>query len=158
GELPGEGLELVPLPELTASEQDVVTEHLLIFETAADESLPTPLDYQSDSEDLARWWHKIEHFDLSLGPGLSFLADRTGCTTAVMIAGSSAESTGGRKVASFFSSLFSGVASATSATDLFLGFVDLRTGDILWVGEHLESGDWVADAESLSKRGDLLKM
>jgi len=157
-ELPVKGLELVSLPQLSESEQDVVTEHVLFFGAAADASLPTPLDVGTDSKDLDAWWHKIEHFDLCLGPGLSFLKERTGCSTAVMIAGAAAESTGGRKVATFFGTLFGGMYAPTSATDLFLGFVDLETGDLLWVGEHSDTGDWMADADALSKREDLKKI
>ena len=154
GALPNEGLELVPLPDLSESERGVVTEHVYFFGVAADTSLPAPLDVATDSKDLDAWWHKIERFDLCLGPGLSFLAERTGCSTAVLIAGSAAESTGGRKWASFFGG-FLGAPMATGATDLFLGFVDLRTGDLLWVGEFAEAGDWSVDVDSLSEREDL---
>ena len=157
-ELPGKGLQTVSLPQLSESELADVTEHVYFFRIAADTSLPTPVGAANDSKDLDAWWHKIERFDLSLGPGLSFLAERTGCSTAVLIAGYAAESTGGRKVASFFSSILSGAVVPTSATDLFLGFVDLRTGDILWVGEHLDQGDSFSDADALSQRKDLEKI
>ena len=150
-ELPSEGFEVVALPVLSAEESAAVQEHVFMFRTAADGSLPTPLDVDPNSGDADAWWHKVERFDLCLGPGLSFLADRTGCSTAVMVAGMAAESTGGRKWVTFFFN----TAAPTSATDLFLGLVDLRTGDILWVGEHADLGDVLSDADALTERDDL---
>jgi hypothetical protein len=150
-ELSIEGLEVVAFPPLSEDERAAVQEHVWMFHVAADASLPTPLDVQPGTEDLAAWWHKIQHFDLSVGPGLSFLAERTGCSAGVMVAGSAAESTGGRKWLTFFAQGY----APTSATDVFLGMVDLRTGDLLWVGEHADLGDWLVDADALTEREDL---
>jgi hypothetical protein len=153
-ELAAGGFEVVPLPALGAEEQAVVDEHVYMFRAASDGSLPNPGDVV-DGPDVEAWWHKVEGFDLSLGPGLASLAERTGSSAAVVVAGASVQSTGGRKLATFLGSLLTGTYAPTSATDVFLGFVDLRTGDILWVGEHQDEGDWFVDADELTERGDL---
>lgn len=152
-----QGVQTVSIPELSTDEQALVQEHLYMFRVAADVHLPSPLG-ATTSKDLEAWWHKVERFDLSLGPGLAFLADRTGCETALLSAGITIVPTSGRKFTSFLQSFLAGTTIPTGGTDLFVGLVDLRSGDLLWVNEHAQSGDFLFSADSLLERKDLEKI
>lgn len=152
--LPAQGLALVTMPQLDAPEQALVEEHVLLFEAACNATFPMPAGVPYGSEDGDLWWPKVARFDLGLGPGLSFLAQRTGCSTGVFLAGLALESTGGRRAWSVFGSLL-GVHEQTSLSRLFLGFVDLESGAILWTGMHVDTGDWADSADSLTEREEL---
>jgi len=155
--LPGEGLAVVALPELSSEERAALEEHVLMFEAAANGSLPMPAGVPLASQDGELWWDQVVRFELELGPGLAFLAQRTGATTAVVLAGAAIEPTGGRQALSVFGSLLGGYEQI-SATRLNLGFVDLASGAILWAGFHADEGDWLDGADALTEREDLARI
>jgi hypothetical protein len=120
-------LRPVALPPLSAEEQQLVEQYTALYDTVAS----TAIIYSRGLEGSA-WSHKIDHFDYTLGPGLAFLAERTGVDRALIITGEDVISTGGRKAA-FVVAAALGVAIPLGHTIMVAGVVDLRTGDLHWL-------------------------
>ena len=113
-------LVVVPLVPLSNEESRRLLDHQLLFQLLVRNAFRFQI--RAESPGLAFWglsnamspfWQEVERFDQTLGPGLSFLADRTGADAVVMS----------------FAEL------RTPRVSTFLGWVDLRTGDLLWVAE-----------------------
>ena len=97
------------------------------------------------------WGHKKDAFDYTLGPGLAFLAERTGADTAVFTGGHAMRSTGGRVLLAI-AAAGAGFAIPMGNSNLSLAIVDLKTGDIQWLNatqrlsvHDLETPDSVDD-------------
>ena len=98
--------------------------------------------------DQKAWRHKLERFDLTLGSGLSFLANRTGADTALFVVANSVVPTAGRKTAAFFSAMLGGTG-ATGYSSLLVGLVDCRSGDLLWINGEVSIGQVFLSQEML---------
>jgi hypothetical protein len=117
------------LPPLTEEEQQLVEQYTALYDTVAGSALI----YSRILGGTPAWKHKVDHFDYTLGPGLAFLADKTGVERALFITGEDTISTGGRKVMFVLAAALGGVAIQMGNTVLVAGVVDLRTGDLHWI-------------------------
>ncbi len=120
-------LRPVKLPALSEKEQELVEQYTTLYDTVAGAAI-----YYTRNSSGTAWEHKIDHFDYSLGPGLAFLAEKTGVERALIITGEDVISSGGRKAA-FVVAAMLGVSIPLGHTVLIAGVVDLRTGDLHWL-------------------------
>jgi hypothetical protein len=140
-------LRPVSLPPLNEEEQQLLEQYTALYDTVAGTAI-----LYSQGVYGAAWKHKMDHFDYTLGPGLAFLADKTGVERALFITGEDVISTGGRKAMFVVAAAF-GVSIPLGRTVLVAGVVDLRTGDLHWI-DHSFS----ADAETLRNAEDVRSM
>ena len=120
--------ELHKLGELSSEEDAIVEEHVALFDAVAGSALAHTM-----LPPVAKAWQpKVEHFDYTLGPGLAFLADKTGADKALIVFGEDVISTGGRKAAFIVAAAF-GVGIPMGHSFMIAGLVDLKSGDILWM-------------------------
>jgi hypothetical protein len=127
-------LRPVALPPLSEEERQLVAQYTALHDTVAGSAMLYSGGYFGSA-----WKHKMDHFDYTLGPGLAFLADKTGVERALFITGEDVISTGGRKAMFVVAAAF-GVAIPMGRTVLVAGVVDLRTGDLHWI-DHAFSTD-----------------
>lgn len=127
-------LTLVELPELTPEESALLDQHLALNETVVGTAIATTSPSSGNA-----WLHKSRHFDYSIGPGLSLLADKTGADKAIMVIGEDVRSSSGRKAAFIVLAAF-GVGIPLGNAVTIASIIDLRTGDILWVDRHISIG------------------
>ncbi len=141
-------LELVSLDGLTDEQDDVIEEHLALFNVVAGGALGHTMIQPVDTA----WLPKAKRFDYTLGPGLSFLRELTGTDRAMVLFGEDVVSSAGRKAAFVVGALF-GVAVPLGHSFLLAGIVDLDSGDILWMDYTASAGDQTfrerADVEAL---------
>ena len=119
---------------LTADEQKIVDEHLALFNTVAANVLWASLPANAD------WHFKTEHFDYTLGDGLSFLKTKYGLDAGLILLGEDVVSTSVRKTAAFVGAML-GVAIPLGHSVLIVGLVDFSTGDLLWMNHEISAGD-----------------
>lgn len=123
---------VVALPELTDEETATLDEHVSLAKVVwADAHILTTLGG-------AAWKHKATKFDYTLGPGLAFLAEKTGADKALIIIGEDMHTTTGRK-AMFFAMAALGVAIPLGHTVMVGKLVDLKTGDLLWMNTWVDA-------------------
>lgn len=128
-------LKLVELPELTAEESTLLNQHMALNETVVFTAIATTGTLSGNA-----WLHKSKHFDYSIGPGLSFLADKTGADKAIMVIGEDVRSSAGRKAAAVVLAAF-GVGIPLGNVVTVTNIIDLHSGDILWVNHHFSVGE-----------------
>lgn len=114
----------LPFPELSEKEVEVVEEHIALYETAAVSAI--------QMIDFAGIKDKKKNFNYTIGPGLAFLAEKTGADAVIFLVGEQQKSTGGR-VAMMVLAAAAGAATSTGGSLIIAGIVDLRTGDIRWI-------------------------
>lgn len=122
-------LETIAMPELSAEEIATVDEHVALYRVVG-----LTARVMTAGTDPA-WAHKREHFDYTLGSGLSFLKEKTGADVALIVAGADFVSTAGRKGMMVIGAMF-GVPIALGNSNLVIGMVDLKSGDILWMNSE----------------------
>ena len=118
---------------LTPDEQKTLEEHLALFNTVTANVLWTSLPVNT------AWHFKTEHFDYTLGDGLSFLKTKYDVDAGLIIVGEDVVSTAGRKTTAFVGAMF-GVAVPLGHSVLIGGLVDFRTGDLLWMNHEVSAG------------------
>ncbi|HVL58031.1 MAG TPA: hypothetical protein VM491_16160 [Burkholderiaceae bacterium] len=117
---------LVPLPELTEDERDQLDDYLATLMVVAGDAFFV-VNRGGDA-----WSHKRERFDYSVGEGLEFLARKSGADGAMLIIGNDIVSSAGRK-AIFIMGALAGVAIPMGSSAVYGAFVDLKTGNLLWI-------------------------
>lgn len=132
----GDKLAALPLDDIGAEEKAVVDEHIALFDVVAGSALAHTMTPPVDQA----WQAKAKRFDYTIGPGLSFLADRTGHDKALFVFGEDVISSSGRKAAFIVAAAF-GVGIPLGHSFLIAGIVDLRSGDILWMDYFVSAGD-----------------
>lgn len=120
--------EPVSAPELTPQENDWVESHLGLYDRVA----AAVFQFGQNSGPDA-WAHRRQAWEYTLGDGLKSLGEQTGADAALVFVGTDFISSGGRKVA-FFAGLLVGVAIPLGQSFISAGLVDLKTGDIEWMG------------------------
>lgn len=120
-------LNEVGFPRLSPAGSAVVDEHMALYKLVAN-----AIDNNYDLE------HKTKRFDYSIGPGLNALQRETGADAAVIVYGRDYVSTAGRKAKAVLGTIpvvnaFTGPAPRLGRSWIGIGFIDLRTGDILWL-------------------------
>jgi hypothetical protein len=137
-------VELLDMPELTQEEQDVVDRHVAMFELVAGSASQYALSTDSTWKKLAPGLH------YTVGPGLSFLSEKTGAEAAMIISAEDAVSTPGRLAVLLATILMFGIpALPPGYSFLAAGIVDLSSGDLLW-----HDFDWNVARRDLRKGPD----
>lgn len=121
--------EAVALPELSAEEQGVLDEHLALFDIAVSNSI-TMIN-------TAKMKHKIDNYDYTLGPGLGWLAEKSGAEKMVMYIAEQEKSSGGRIAMMVLGAAVGGatgvyVVPGIGSSYNVTGVIDLRSGNIEW--------------------------
>lgn len=142
----GPKLRVSDPPALSAEEQHALDQHVALFHVVASQ---VHLNSLRGGE---LWAKRLKSglTDYTLGPGLSFLADKTGADTALMVIGRDAESSGGRKAAMVLGALF-GVAMPAGPTFVVAGLVDLRSGRLLWQSYDVNISTDLREPEETNK-------
>jgi hypothetical protein len=140
----GDLFELVPMPDLTQEEKDTVEAHRAMFELVAASASEHALSTHSF------WKKRAPTLHYTVGPGLGFLAERSGADAALFISAEDAVSTGGRLVTLAATILLFGVPALTPGYSyLAAGIVDLMSGNLLW-----HNFDWNIARRDLRKPQD----
>lgn len=140
----GAPFAVVDLPALTPWEQDILKTHLAMYETV----VASINDYALSSDTL--WKERTAELHYTLGPGLSFLQEKTGASAAMLIVGEDSVLTGGRLLLMAASALVFGFPAVPPGYSYFAaGLVDLGTGDLLW-----HNFDWNIARRDLRKPED----
>jgi len=124
---------VVDSSSLTPAERESLEEHLALFSTVAANAMWVDLPGNS------AWRFKSEHFDYTLGSGLSFLKSKYGVDAGLIILGEDVVSTGGRKAMAVFGATV-GVGVPMGHSILVGGLVDFETGDLLWLNRTVSYG------------------
>jgi len=122
-------MELLPTPELTNSERELVEEHVALYDVSVGTALA--LKYRGGSA----WKEKNERFNYTLGSGLSFLKQKTDADAALIVIGLDQISSAERKAAIVAAALF-GVGIPGGISFISAGVVDINTGDIVWFNHN----------------------
>lgn len=140
----GNLFELVVMPDLTQEEKDTVDAHAAMFELVAANASQFGLSTDSF------WRNRASQLHYTVGPGLAFLAEKSGADAAMFISAEDAVSTGGRVAVLLATILLFGVpALAPGYSYLAAGIVDLASGDLLW-----HNFDWNIARRDLRKPQD----
>lgn len=127
------GLKLRDLPGLTPEEQQILDQHVALAHAVTGNA------FLFANSPVEAWRHKAKHFDYSIGPGLAFLADKTGADKALILVGEDVHSSSGRKAAFVVAAAF-GVGIPMGHTVAVATLVDLRTGNVLWMNHYISVG------------------
>ncbi|MEQ1663242.1 MAG: hypothetical protein ABL877_11160 [Thiobacillus sp.] len=119
--------ELIAAPTLDPLLADQLEAHMGLYDRVAQSVFVYGRGEQS------AWAHKKNEFDYTLGPGLAFLREQTGADAALIVLGADFISSGGRKAA-FVAGLALGIIMPLGQSFITAGIVDLKTGDVQWMG------------------------
>jgi hypothetical protein len=125
--------EQVDSSALTEQERDILEEHLVLFKLVANNAL-----WVTESN-VPAWEFKKEHFDYTLGEGLSFLKTKYDVDAGLLIFGRDVISSNERKAAAIVGAVF-GVGMALGHTRLIAGLVHFETGEVLWLNRRISTG------------------
>lgn len=126
-------LHLVQAPELEGEQGERVKEYVALYDVAAGTA------FQMTKGGGEPWRHKVEHFDYTLGNGMTFLREHMDADAVMFVVGEDVVSSGGRKAA-FVAAAMLGVAIPMGHSFLTVGVVDLNSGDILWLDYSVSAG------------------
>lgn len=116
---------IVELPPLSPDEQSVLKEHIALYKLAAE-------DAEKVDSLGGDWKHQLEHFEYTIGPGLSFLRQRSGADYALIVFGGDGESTGGRQAMNVLGAIL-GAGMVEGRNYLYAGLIELSTGKLTWL-------------------------
>ena len=119
--------EVLAPPTLDPAEQEWLDAHIGLYDRVAQSVFVYGRGEQS------AWAHKKNEFDYTVGPGLAMLRERTGADAALIVLGADYISSGGRKAA-FVAGLALGIIMPLGQSFMTAGVVDLKTGDVQWMG------------------------
>lgn len=139
--------EVVAAPPLAPAEEETLDAHIGLYDRVAQSV------FVYGRGEQAAWAHKKNEFDYTLGPGLAFLRERTGADAALIVLGADFISSQGRKAA-FIAGLALGVIMPLGQSFLAAGVVDLRTGDVAWMGFDASSS---IDTRNPADTDDLMR-
>jgi hypothetical protein len=140
----GDLFDLVPMPELTQEEKDAVDAHRAMFDLVATSASQHALSTDSF------WRKRASSLHYTVGPGLGFLAEKSGADAALFLSAEDAVSTGGRlAMLAATILLFGAPALAPGYSYLAAGIVDLASGNLLW-----HNFDWNIARRDLRKPQD----
>jgi hypothetical protein len=124
------GYDFVKMPPLSEEDQHLLEQYINLSKTVwLNATLVT-------RRGLPAWRHKIESYDYTIGPGLSFLADKTGADKALLIIGEDVVSSSGRMALTGVAAIF-GVVLPAGYKILAVTVIDLRTGSFLWENTNI---------------------
>lgn len=119
--------QTVNVPTLTAAEQEILDQHAALYLLVAVNVRNNGLGGGSV------WTKRLESglTDYTVGPGLAFLAEKTGADAVMFTIVEDFVSSSGRKAMVVFGALF-GVGLPLGRTFAVAGLLDLKTGKLLW--------------------------
>lgn len=122
------GLELVPMPELTPQEQQVLRDHVGVAKLIA-----------SQGTQLAGkpWERRRADFDRQLGDGLAFLHEKTTADYVLLIDGAQAKQTGGSIFTQALLLATLGVGMPGGGTFIRATLIDLEAGQVKWFNQSI---------------------
>jgi len=122
-----QNFNLIELPELTQAENDLLKEHVILYDEVAGSAI------SMINNGGPAWQHKKTDFDYTLGSGLDFLREKSNADLGLIYVGSDTVTTGGR-VAMTLLLAAGGVGVPLTGPEVAVaGIVDLETGDIDWI-------------------------
>jgi len=140
----GARFEILALPDLNPWEQDILKTHLAMYELV----IASVNEYGLSTDSV--WRERAPQLHYTVGPGLSFLQEKTGATAAMFIVGEDSVLTGGRLLLMAATVLAFGFPAVPPSHSYFAaGVVDLATGDLLW-----HNFDWNIARRDLRKPED----
>jgi hypothetical protein len=119
---------------LTPEQRQTLEEHLALFDLLAANALWLAFP------DNTAWHFKNEHFDYTLGDGLSFLKTEYGVDGGLIVMGEDVVSSTGRKLTALVGAAF-GIVVPMGHSFLAVGLVDFASGDLLWMNHEIAAGD-----------------
>jgi len=125
--------EQVDSSALTEQEREILEEHLVLFKFVANNAL-----WVTESN-ISAWEFKKEHFDYTIGKGLSFLKTKYDVDAGLLIFGRDVISSNERKAAAIVGAVF-GVGMPLGHTRLIAGLVHFETGEVLWLNHKISTG------------------
>lgn len=139
--------------DLTPEQKDLLREYVGLYDVVSN-SAHFHTAGRGTGDNTSYWAHKVQHFDYTVGDGISFLREYTDADYALFVSGQDYVSSGGR-VATFIFFAALGVAIPMGYSYLSAGVVDLKTGDISWLDYSASGSINLSDHEQTS---DLVKM
>lgn len=128
--------------KLTTEEREILEEHLILFKLVANNAM-----WVTESN-ISAWKYKNEHFDYTIGSGLSFLKTKYDVDAGLLIFGRDVISSNERKAAAVVGAVF-GVGVPLGHTRLIAGLVHFETGEVLWLNHRISTGGFdMRDPES----------
>lgn len=115
---------VVAMPELSDDEAELLQAHVALYGLVSQEAVARSVG--------GGWGHKKKAFDYTVGPGLRFLAERTGADKAIFTGGHAMQATGGRVLLAIAAAA-GGFAVPTGDSNVSLAIVNLHTGNIEWL-------------------------
>jgi len=134
--------QILDSPQLTDAQRAQLEQHIALYEVVAGSA------YFAGQSQIAVWQERAKSFDYTLGPGLKPLADGTGIDAAMIVIGSDHISSTGRRAALVMGLVLGALAGVAVAPQggvsfISVGVVDMRTGNLLWLGtEHSQTTDF----------------
>lgn len=127
------GIQEVAMPHLSASERAIIDEHMALYKLVANTVPNSGLH------------HKLRRFDYGIGPGLNAVLARTGADAVLMVYGNDYASTAGRKTKAVLGkipivNIFTGGEVQLGHSFVHLGFIELKSGDLLWMNSEFRQG------------------
>jgi len=117
------GLEIMQLPELTEPEQKTLDAHIGVARLVV---------YEGSRMGGKVWATRRADFDRQLGPGLAWLAERSGADYGVLVAGSQYEQSGGLVFAQVLAAASGFIVSPGGGTNISTALINLATGEVTW--------------------------
>lgn len=124
-------------PELSDEQKSTIDEYIALYEVLALQHLNRP--------SMQGWVKHRPGFDVTLGPGLSFIHEQSGERVALLSIGEEYNTSGGRAVANAAMMIFLGSMLPTGHSMLHLGMIDLLTGDLTWTNTSFSTSHSLSD-------------
>lgn len=130
------------LPALSGEERHALDQHVALFNVVA-------LQVHRNSLGGGELWAKRLKSgltDYTVGPGLAFLADKTGADSALLVIARDGESSAGNKAMIALGMLVGG-GVRVGRTLAIAGLIDLRSGRLLWQGYDVNTSTDLREPE-----------
>ncbi len=124
-------------PELSPEELSVLEEHVALYELLALQHL--------NRTTMNGWVKHRPDFDVTLGPGLSFLKDSSDYNFALLSIGEEYNTSGGRAAANVLMAVAFGTTLPTGHAMLHVGLVDIETGALTWTNTAISTSHNLKD-------------
>ncbi len=119
--------DIVEMPPLSDAEQEIVEQHTAMYEVVATNV------YQFGKLNDHSWSERAKDLNYTIGPGLRFLAEKTGADAALFLVGLDTVSSAGRKAMFVLTTIVFGLPIIPPGVSyVAVGLVDLQSGKLLW--------------------------
>lgn len=139
---------VVEMPELSPEETTLLREYVALYSRVSEQAVEMIGD--------GGWGHKKRAFDYTVGPGLRFLADRSGADKAVFTGGHVMQSSGGRILLTIAAAA-AGYGVPSGSTNVSVSIVDLHTGEVEWLNATQYFGGQTVQHDSATVLAALFK-